>query len=234
MFSSDHITMLSQHTSDEGLKLAKILVKLCRAPSLVMRSEWKYLDTFRIGMLQKEAHYSHRQALHVANQIDRLQAELSGYGRLEYFTDAIMMQVIGCAFCLAGVLLAIQDLPEALVGRLIIPISLGIGVLLMSLPFIHRQRALTTQKNSLKEAAIGILGTGLRKRPVAVTTELIKKLGDDTRRNVIQLIQKFLFVTEGKLDEKERMETVHSTLKSFGMTMKDLPFSLKWDIESSS
>ncbi|MCD8338766.1 MAG: hypothetical protein LUC43_00950 [Burkholderiales bacterium] len=226
MSTSNRDQPSGEEPPDEGLKLAKILIKLCHVPTVVMRSEWQYLDSFRIGMLQEEAHYSHRQAMHVANQIDRLQAELSGFGRWEFFTDAVMMQVIGCSFCLAGVLLALKDLPDALVGRLIVPISLGLGVLLMVIPFINRKRALTDQKDSLKDAVIGILGTGLMKRKPAVTAKLIKQLGDDTRRNVVQLIQKFLFVTEGKVPEHERMETVHSTLKAFGMSMKDLPLPL--------
>lgn len=227
MSSSNHSQHSADEPADEGLKLAKILIKLYVAPSVVMRSEWKYLDSFRIGMLQEEAHYSHRQALHVANQIDRLQAELSGFGRWEFFTDAVMMQVIGGAFCLAGILLAVKDLPEAIVGRLMVPLSLGLGVLLMVIPFINRRRALNYQRNSLKDAAIGILGTGLMKRPPAVTAGLIRMLGVDTKKNVILLVQKYLFVTEGKVPEVRRMETICSTLEAFGMNLKDLPFLAK-------
>ncbi len=75
------------------------------------------MDSIHIGMIEREAGYTHAQALHVANQIDRIQAYVSSWGRMEFLSDALMMWLIGAGFILAGVLLALLDIPNSFVGK---------------------------------------------------------------------------------------------------------------------
>lgn len=96
-----------QEDTDEGLKIAALLNQLIESPGALSKKEWDYLNTLPIGTLMREAGISRKEAVHVFNQIDRIEADVSRIGRFEHLTDAFMMWLVGGSFVLAGVLLAL-------------------------------------------------------------------------------------------------------------------------------
>ena len=116
-----------QEDTDEGLKIAALLNQLIESPGALSKKEWDYLNTLPIGTLMREAGISRKEAVHVFNQIDRIEADVSRIGRFEHLTDAFMMWLVGGSFVLAGVLLALISIPESVWGRITIPVSIGIG-----------------------------------------------------------------------------------------------------------
>ena len=202
-----------QEETDEGLKFAHLLLKLIKSPDRVTRKEWDYLDSIHIGMIEREAGYTHAQALHVANQIDRIQAYVSSWGRMEFLSDALMMWLIGAGFILAGVLLALLDIPNSLLGRTVVPCSLGIGTFFLVMPFI------------------GILGVGLLKRCCECTEDLIRRLSSHESKEVlVKVVEKFLESKKNKLTKAEELSLLHQLLEGFGMTLADLPFPVVHEI----
>ncbi len=216
-----------QDESDEGLRFIHLLIKLCRAPGTVTRKDWEYLDSFHLGMVEKEAGYSHKEVVHVANQIDRLQTNVSAFGRMEFVTDALMMWLIGCSFCLAGVLLGVIDIPESLYGRLVVPFSLSIGTFFIVLPFYNRWRSIEYKKDCFRKAIISILGTGLMKRSPSTSAGVIRVLKGAEKETINQVVQKFLIANEDKVSVGEKQCTVRALLNCFGMDIGDLPFDVK-------
>ncbi len=215
-----------QEDSDEGLKLAHLLVRLCNDPTTISKADWKYLDSFSIGMVQREADCPRTCVFHMANQIDRMQSEVTRGGRVSYFTDALMFWIIGGSLCLAGFLLALTDLPGDWAGKLIVTISFLIGLFIIFLPFVSRLRAIRYQKNCLKNMVIDILGTGLMQRPTAITCDLIQALDKNTNKTVAAVIKKFLQVSRGETPETEILTTAKAILSNFNMREQDLPFSI--------
>lgn len=102
-----------QEDTDEGLKIAALLNQLIESPGALSKKEWEYLNTLPIGTLMREAGISRKEAVHVFNQIDRIEADVSKIGRFEHLTDAFMMWLVGGSFVLAGVLLALISIPES-------------------------------------------------------------------------------------------------------------------------
>ncbi len=215
-----------QEDSDEGLKLAHLLVRLCNDPTTISKTDWKYLDSFSVGMVQREAECSRTQVFHMANQIDRMQSEVTRGGRVSYFTDALMFWIIGGSLCLAGFLLALTDLPGDWAGKVIVTVSFLVGFFIIFLPFISRRRAIRYQKKCLKDMVVDILGTGLMQRPTAITCDLIQALGKNTNKTVAAVIKKFLQVSQGSASETEILTTASAILSNFNMKEQDLPFSI--------
>ena len=220
-----------QEETDEGLKFAHLLLKLIKSPDRVTRKEWDYLDSIHIGMIEREAGYTHAQALHVANQIDRIQAYVSSWGRMEFLSDALMMWLIGAGFILAGVLLALLDIPNSLLGRTVVPCSLGIGTFFLVMPFIGRKKAFSYNKDCFEETLISILGVGLLKRCCECTEDLIRRLSSHESKEVlVKVVEKFLESKKNKLTKAEELSLLHQLLGGFGMTLADLPFPVVHEI----
>lgn len=217
-----------QEETDEGLKLAHLLLKLIKSPNSVTRKEWHYLDSIHIGMIEREAGYTHAEALHVANQIDRIQSYVSRWGRMEFLSDALMMWLIGAGFILAGVLLALVEIPNSILGRIVIPCSLGVGTFFLVMPFIGRKKAFSYNKECFEDTLISILGVGLLKRCCECTEDLIKKLAPEESKEVlIAVIKKFLKTKKNKVTEAEELALLKQLLEGFGMTLNELPFSIE-------
>ncbi len=215
-----------QEDSDEGLKLAHLLVRLCNNPTAISKDEWKYLDNFSIGMVQREAECPRTRVFHMANQIDRMQSEVTKVGRLSYLTDALMLWLIGGSLCLAGFLLALTDMDRDWAGKIVVMISFLFGLFIIFLPFIGRYRAIRYQKDCLRKMAIDILGTGLMQRPTAITCDLIQDIDKNTNKTVTAVIKKFMQTSQDEVPKPEIFTTVKAVLNNFDMREQDLPFSL--------
>ena len=213
-----------QEDSDAGLKLAALFLQLCKAPSSLSATEWDFLNTLPIGTLMEEAKISRKEAVHILNQIDQLEADVSKMGRFEHLTDAFMMWIVGGSFVLAGVLLAVLSIPESIAGRISVPISIGVGILLCYIPFLTRKRALTYKRNCLRSAVINILGAGLMRRSVLTTDALIRELDRrDPREPLFKIVNKFLDTPNPEYSEYEDRCVVEQLLDGFSLTLKDLP-----------
>lgn len=220
-----------QEDTDQGLKLAHLLLKLIKSPHSVRRKEWEYLDSIHIGTIECEAGYTHSQALHVANQIDRIQSYVSRWGRLEFLTDALMMWLIGAGFMLAGVLLALLQIPNSIIGRIVIPCSLGLGTFFIVMPFVGRKKAFSYNKDCFRETIISILGVGLLKRCCESTEDLIRKLSPgDSREVLLAVVKKFLETKKDKITKAEELSLLRQLLEGFGMSLDDLPYPVSHEL----
>lgn len=221
-----------QEDTDKGLKIASLLLQLIRGPGSLSKSEWHFLNTLPIGTLMAEGGMSRKEAVHVCNQIDRIEADVSKFGRFEHLTDAFMMWLVGASFILAGVLLALLAVPETVWGRVTIPVSMGIGILFIFIPVLARKRALSYDKDCFTKTIIEILGTGLMKRSVLTTDALIRELNpQEPSKVLISVIDKFASVQNHKISRYEEVCLVKQLLDGYNMTIADLPFKVVEEIE---
>ena len=213
-----------QESTDEGLHLANLFIRLARSPGSIDKKEWDYLNKLPISTIEREAKISHRKALHIANQIDRIEADVSKMGKAEHLSDAFMMWLVGGSFCLAGVLLALISLPETALGKLMIPISLGVGLFFICMPFINRKKALNYDEQCFTNAVIQILGTGLLKRSALTTDALIREINRNEPKKVLfEVVNKFLDVQGNKYPKAEELILLEQLLDGFSLKLKDVP-----------
>lgn len=216
-----------QEDTDPGLKIAALLYQLIDSPSALSKKEWEFLNTLPIGTLMKEAGISRKEAVHVFNQIDRIEADVSRTGRFEHLTDALMMWLIGGSFILAGILLGVISIPETIWGRLTIPISIGIGLIFVFMPFMARKRALSYDHECFKHTIIEILGNGLMKRSVLTTDALIRSVEKhDYRKVLIEVIEKFALTQNRKISNYEEVCLIKQLLDGYNLKISELPIEV--------
>lgn len=221
-----------QEDTDKGLKIAALLLQLIQGPSSLSKAEWEFLNTLPIGTLMAETGMSRKETVHVFNQIDRIEADVSRFGRFEHLTDAFMMWLVGGSFILAGVLLALLAVPETIWGRVTIPISIGIGIIFIFIPLIARKRALSYDKDCFTKTIIEILGIGLMKRSVLTTDALIRELNpQDPAKVLIAVIDKFASKQNHKISRFEEICLIKQLLEGYNMSIADLPFKVVEEIE---
>lgn len=222
-----------QEQSDQGVKLGLLLLELARAPSSLSRSQWRYLNTIPISTIAEEARISRVDAAHIANQIDRVEADVSRMGKFEHFSDALMMWLIAASFTTAGILLALLAIPESIGGRTMIPVSLGLGVIFLLLPFIQRHRALQYDKDCFHSAVINILGNGLMRRSVLTTDALIREINrQEPKAILLKVVEKYLSHRSSLFTKAEEIHQLEQLLEGFGMRLSELPFPIVQQVDN--
>ncbi len=212
-----------QEDSDVGLKLAALFLQLSRNPSALSKAEWDFLNMIPIGTLVREASNSRKEAVHVLNQIDRLEADVSRMGRFEHLTDAFMMWIVGGSFILAAVLLAVLSIPESVAGRVSIPISIGVGLFFIFIPLVSRKRAMSYKIDCFRETIINILGTGLMKRSVLTTDAVIRELDrHEPEKTLKKVIEKFLAAEGRRYPKYEEKCLMEQLLDGYRLKLSDL------------
>lgn len=211
-----------QEDTDPGLKLASLFIKLAKAPGSLSRSQWEYLNTVHIGTLMEEADVPRKEAVHVFNVVDRLEADVSRMGRFSHLTDAFMMWMVGASFILAAILLAIIEIPESMLGRLAVPVSLGIGCFFVFKPFLSRRQTISHDKTCFRKIAVEILGTGFSKRSVLTTDSLIREIDPKNPKEVLsEVVDKFMNVQEKKVTQREEVLLLSQLLEGFNLRVED-------------
>ena len=223
-----------QEDTDEGLKIAALLNQLIESPGALSKKEWDYLNTLPIGTLMREAGISRKEAVHVFNQIDRIEADVSRIGRFEHLTDAFMMWLVGGSFVLAGVLLALISIPESVWGRITISVSIGIGLIFIFVPFIARKRALTYDKDCFRHAIVrNPQGKGLMKRSVLTTDALNSRISAPRAEEsfVGSCTKKFAQTQNRKISKYEEICLIKQLLDGYNLKISDLPFEVIEEID---
>lgn len=225
-------SFLHQEDSDPGIKLGTLFLELVRSPTVLGKSQWEYLNTVPISTIAEEARISRADAAHIANQIDRIEANISRMGRFEHFSDALMMWLIAASFITAGILLALLSIPESIGGRVMIPVSLGLGAIFLLLPFIQRHRAMQYDKDCFHKAVIDILGNGLMKRSVLTTDALIREINrQDPKEVLLKVVEKYLSNRSSLFTRSEEIHQLEQLLEGFGMRLSDLPFPITQQVD---
>ena len=153
-------------------------------------------------------------------------------GTLMREADAFMMWLVGGSFVLAGVLLALISIPESVWGRITIPISIGIGLIFIFVPFIARKRALTYDKDCFRHTIVEILGQGLMKRSVLTTDALIREIQPhEPKKALLEVVEKFAQTQNRKISKYEEICLIKQLLDGYNLKISDLPFEVIEEID---